>query len=63
MIYGHVGRKFNVLFDMSQIVLSFRNYSLQLNIKIKNYLFVKLGYTVIILVLVIILVIPKNCPL
>lgn len=61
MIYGHVGHKFNVIFDMSKNVLSFRNSTLQLNIKIKNCLFVKLGYTVKILVLVS-LVIPKNCP-
>lgn len=50
MIYGHVGHKFNVIFDMSKNVLSFRNCTLQLNIK--NCLFVILGYIVIILVLV-----------
>lgn len=49
MIYGYVGHKFNVIFDMSKNVISFRNGTLQLNIK---KIFVKLGYTVIILVLV-----------
>lgn len=33
MIYGHVGHKFNVIFDMSKNVLSFRNGTLQLNKK------------------------------